>query len=129
MYLFRYIDCIKERFMKNKKQLSIEELFCGIPNLQTYFKKQENIINRFGVNASENPAIKIIRKRRNLLIDTAKDLTYIDLKIIFYLNNLGFGLKNKVLSALRTMCSVQCDFEKLLNIENEKMELMESVEE
>ncbi len=115
--------------MKSKNKITIEELFCGMRSLKTYFKKQESIINRFGVNASENPAIKIIQKRKNLLIDTAMGLTFIDLKIIFYLNNLGFDLKNKTLKALRNMCSAQCDFEKLLKIENEKMELMKDIEE
>ena len=110
-----------------KKKFNLEEMFCGMPHLQSYFKTQENTIKRFGLNTENNPAIIVAKKRKELLLDTASSLTISDFKIIFYLNNLDFILKNEVLRSLKNLCTVRCDFEKLLKIENEKLSLMEDI--
>ena len=90
-----------------KKELNLEEMFYGMPQLRRYFKAQENLIKRFGLDAEKNPAIAIAKKRKNLLLDTAGNLTISDLKIIFYLNNLDFMLKDKVLHSLKNLCTVR----------------------
>ncbi len=74
--------------MKKKKEISIEELFCGMPLLQSYFKAQERRIKDFAGTRDGEEKIRRWEKRRNEMLQTARMIGVQDLEIIYYVKKI-----------------------------------------
>ena len=71
-----------------KKELSIDELFCGMPNLRRYFKMtEESLRKRITVSDAEE-LLQNRREKNEQLLEIAKDLKIADLQAIYYLRKL-----------------------------------------
>ena len=44
--------------MERKKEITIDEIFCGMPYLKKYFRNQERMIEKFGEGNEDNPAVR-----------------------------------------------------------------------
>ncbi len=71
-----------------KKSLTVNELFCGMPNLKAYFKEMDKTIKSFSPKTETCTEIEKLKKKRRNLLQTAKAIDRTDLQILYYLHNL-----------------------------------------
>lgn len=74
--------------MKKREEVNIEELFCGMPLLQSYFKAQERRMKDFSGTQDGEEKIKRWEKKRDEMLQTARELRAQDLEIVYYVKKI-----------------------------------------
>lgn len=71
-----------------KKNLTVNEIFCGMPHLKKWFQEQERLINKFGAGNGDNPAVQELKKTKDALLKIAENMDIEDLRVVSYVNNI-----------------------------------------
>lgn len=101
-----------------KKQLTVEQIFQGMPRLKTYFKNMDYEIKRFDV-AEGGSAVEALKEKRERLLKTAREMDIEDLNAVYYVNNIK---ALKPYQIVRTLKKINDSLEELRNIPNVETE-------
>ncbi len=95
------------------KELQLEELFCGMPELLEYFQDTKNTLRYFHLTTYKNVTTKKeFEEFRENLLQTAKELRVKDLACIFYLRHIDGINITGVIRTLRKRYEAQISFQK-----------------
>lgn len=96
---------------ENKENLTIEEIFCGMPHLKEYFRQQEKAIKNFR-KSKDKPHLskELLIFKRDELLQTAQSLSRVELKIIYYLRQLSCVNELWFFHTLKNLYQMECDF-------------------
>ncbi len=93
-----------------KKEYTLEEMFCGMPRLLEVFQSLKHQIRWFAQNSwGEGVTKEDVIKENQPLLETAKDLSIIDIKIAYYLRHLDGWSDRRLLHILEDFFDAQCD--------------------
>ena len=96
-----------------KKELTINEIFCGMPHLKMYFQQQERTIKKIGEGNVDNPAIKKLEKEKNALLKIAKGMCIEDLRVVQYVHTIKNLRPYRVVEILRNTSVAVQELERL----------------
>ncbi len=97
--------------MKNKKQLTIEDIFCGMPHLRAYFQEMDRMIKKY----KGAPAVDELKIKRSALLKTAKEIQRTDLQLLYYIHHYERIYPHTVLHAFQKLFIAQCELKNLLS--------------
>ena len=107
-----------------KKELTINEIFCGMPHLKKYFQAQERLIKKFGEGNTENVTVKELKQKELGLLKTVREMDIEDLWVVQYVHNIQKLKPYRVVELLReTNQAVEelLSLSKEIKKENDKM--------
>ena len=84
-----------------------KEDFGCMYRIREYFSEMDSQIKRFGVGEAENSAVEELKKKREELYRTVRELNRTDLQILYYLRGLQQIKAHTVLSALKKLYNAQ----------------------
>ncbi len=90
-----------------KKRLTAEEIFCGMPRLKGYFSRLDGKIKKFTPEEGESAAVEDLKKKRRELLQTARDMDCTDLQILYYIHNLRRLNASQLLLRLERLARAQ----------------------
>ena len=99
-----------------KKELTINEIFCGMPHLKSYFQEQEKLIRKFGTGEVENPAVEDLKRKEKLLLDIVRNMNIEDLRVLQYVHNIKKLIPYRVVELLKKTSQAA---EELFNLSKE----------
>lgn len=97
--------------MSRKKEITVEEMFCGMPALRKYFRDLEKNIATFDVGTEKNAGVEALKEKREKLLRAMQEMTPTDMWIVYYINHLRVVNPYSVLYALRKISQGQCELE------------------
>lgn len=103
-----------------RKELTTQEIFCGMPRLRDFFTEMDRTIRNFAPQEGKSEGIERLKKERQELLKTAKNIDRTDLRILHYINSLNKIYPVDILRALRKLFSAQEELKNVLN--GEKLE-------
>ena len=96
-----------------KKELTINEIFCGIPHLKMYFQQQERMIKKYGEGNTDNPAIKKLEQEKNALLKIVKGMCIEDLRVVQYVHTIKELRPYRVVAILKNTSEAVQELESL----------------
>ncbi len=85
----------------------IAEDFGCMYRIKEYFSELDSQIKKFGEGNEDNSAVQELKKKREALFWTVRELNRTDLQILYYLHNLEQVKPYKILSALKKLHEAQ----------------------
>ena len=97
-----------------RKELTTQEIFCGMPRLRDFFTEMDRTIKTFQPQEGKSEGIEKLKKERQELLKTAKNMDRTDLRILYYINRLNKIYPVDILRALRKLFSAQEELKSVL---------------
>ena len=92
-----------------EKELTVDEIFCAMPLLKEYFKDLERNLRRFRRRKDMPYCTKeLLERKKEELLQTAKSLTRVELKIIYYLRALSCVNEWRFFQILQDVYKSEC---------------------
>lgn len=85
----------------------LAEDFGCMYRIRDYFSELDSQIKKFGEGNEDNPAVQELKKKREGLFWTVRELNRTDLQILYYLHNLEQVKPHNILSAFKKLYEAQ----------------------
>ena len=89
--------------LKKQKNISIDEIFYGMPKLRTYFRDREWKIRKYEKAEKVEKSVEAWREEKEILLQVAQEMDIDDLRAIYYIRQIAKCTRGQILQKLRRL--------------------------
>lgn len=108
-----------------RKQITINEIFCGAPRLKEYFQEIDRTIKTFLPMEGKSAGVEELKQKRKALLQTFKEMNRTDLQLLYYVHHFDRIYPHVLLNAIKKLFDAQTELKNLLSNQKETADLFQ----